>query len=207
MNTAGRRRDTPGEKHHAFYKEHLAVVAICLLVIGILLQLCPNIFLPRIDKVNRISRVEHELNCLMIAVREYSRICGHLPSSNGFVLDAKIAAALGGENPQGTVYFEFKPGYREKGFVEDPWGCPYFFARALDGRVRVGSQWIPGAYAIWSGGPDRENNFGKGDDIVAWKQPAGAGNETDDGTEGAPHSSIEFPEVSGSGNWTAAGSD
>jgi hypothetical protein len=109
----------------------------------------------------------------MIAISEYVRQFGHLPSSNGADFCAKIAIALGGENPRGTVLYEFKPGYREKGFVEDPWGRPYFFARALEGHdcVRVGSQWIPGSYAIWSGGPDRENNYGQGDDIVAWHHP------------------------------------
>jgi hypothetical protein len=59
----------------------------------------------------------------------------------------------------------------KQGRCLDPWGNAYHIVADWngDGKVVVGSIVISNPVAVWSDGPNRKNELGKGDDICSWK--------------------------------------
>jgi hypothetical protein len=53
----------------------------------------------------------------------------------------------------------------------DPWGSPYrlILSRAGDGATQDEMQAITNPVAVWSCGPNRKDEAGKGDDICSWR--------------------------------------
>lgn len=58
-----------------------------------------------------------------------------------------------------------------KGELVDPWGVPYELVvrKVGDQSISVGDQQVNRDCAIWSHGPNRNNEFGSGDDVASWK--------------------------------------
>jgi hypothetical protein len=67
-------------------------------------------------------------------------------------------------NPRGLVFIDASP--------VDPWGQPYRFRLDTDfnGRIKVGDSEQRANCAIWSAGPNREDEHGAGDDLMETSQ-------------------------------------
>jgi hypothetical protein len=75
------------------------------------------------------------------------------------------------ENPRRLVFIEInKRDLNAAGVFVDPWNNPFNIVADWDGNgeVRVGTTNLHVGVAVWSSGPNRKNEFGRGDDIHSW---------------------------------------
>jgi prepilin-type N-terminal cleavage/methylation domain-containing protein len=72
---------------------------------------------------------------------------------------------------------DFSGANRQECVLLDPWGRAYHYVE-FDSRARIDRETAGGqikakggqSYAIWSDGPNGENEWGKGDDINSWSE-------------------------------------
>lgn len=81
-------------------------------------------------------------------------LMGERPSSN--------------DNPRGIVFPDIRFASDK---ILDPWQHSYNVKADWDGdgKLRIGSTNIATPVAVWSNGPNGENEFGLGDDVTSWK--------------------------------------
>lgn len=74
-------------------------------------------------------------------------------------------------NPKKTVFFETSSASIVKGRLVDGWKEPFHIALDADGdgAVKVGNIDAPVAVAVWSSGPNKQDEEGAGDDVASWK--------------------------------------
>lgn len=74
-------------------------------------------------------------------------------------------------NPRKTVFFETMPTSINNGQLVDAWETPLNIAvdANYDGRVQVNGLDVPGDAAVWSSGPNKQDEQGQGDDLASWR--------------------------------------
>jgi hypothetical protein len=112
---------------------------------------------------------------LKTALAKYHSDYGQYPAlapSHGEQVDtAALSRILSGQNPNVTVYYQpGQDGLQVNGVSVDLWFQPLNIAIDLDGDgfVLVGTHKVAGAVAVWSSGPNKQNEFGTGDDVRSW---------------------------------------
>lgn len=123
------------------------------------------------------------VNAMQIAqgVTAYQTQYGHLPlitapMTEDTRVDSKtLLDVLKGRdpvaNPQNTIFFQTLPGLSNDDPAIDGWGQPFNVALDAtgDGTVKLGELNVPGAVAVWSSGPNKLDENGKGDDLPSWR--------------------------------------
>ena len=104
-------------------------------------------------------RAQRDVEEIAFALRGFLGLYGHYPEGDA----AAIAAALTGKNPAGQspdkvpAIEASSQELSAKGEFVDPWGTPY--------RINVETD----SPRVYSCGPNRTDEYGKGDDITSWK--------------------------------------
>ena len=114
-----------------------------------------------------------DIGNLASAVEQYRIAYGHLPIANGSAdrqRNSDIVNALT-NNPQNLIFIEWSASHMTNGQILDPWGTPYNFAVHTNHQTpfQLGTNLITGDVAIWSNGPNRQDENGGRDDIANWK--------------------------------------
>jgi hypothetical protein len=89
--------------------------------------------------------------------------------------NAQLLAILRGKNdeanPKKMSFFETAQASLLGGRLVDAWNQPFHIAVDAngDGTVKLGEIDVSGAAAVWSSGPNKQDEEGAGDDITSWK--------------------------------------
>lgn len=159
-------------------------LSLGILFLGIALTIAAvNLPAGRALERAKAQRAAIEAKSIGVAVEAYFIERGRLPVASGeqgvadrlyqgaqseFVM--QVLAGLNGDlNPERTVFIPL-PEAGTPGQFKDPWGDQYLLMmdNDYDGSVDCDGERIEGPCAVWSSGPNRLNEFGKGDDICSW---------------------------------------
>jgi hypothetical protein len=71
-----------------------------------------------------------------------------------------------------TQFLNISSNRLVNGRLLDPWGNEYHISLDIKraGKIKVGNQFVPQPYAIWSNGKNKLNEYGLGDDISSWHE-------------------------------------
>ena len=70
-------------------------------------------------------------------------------------------------------YGSMSPSYLREGILVDPWGTPYNvsgYSSLTESLSRKSQMQFECEVFIWSSGPNRSNEYGRGDDVL-WDEP------------------------------------
>lgn len=128
-----------------------------------------------------IVRAKVECRSLAVAARNFHSEYGRFPlqptnhSDHLYVNDyGPLLDILQGqdkslaENPRAIIFIELRKQNGKVGL--DSWNNTYHVLAdwSGDGQVTVGTTVVTAAVAVWSNGPNKKNEFGRGDDIRSW---------------------------------------
>jgi hypothetical protein len=99
--------------------------------------------------IRRQYRAQHDVNELLLALKAYQITFGNPPQGSV----AQICASLRGNNPTKEPVVESYTTNDSGEFI-DPWGMPYRFSMASK-------------FSVYSCGPNKADDQGRGDDIIA----------------------------------------
>ena len=122
---------------------------IWLYLIGGLVVLVGALWIPVIQPMLRVSKAQHDVDELALGLKAYLITFGEFPSGSA----AEICEALSGKNREHAPVVEAYEVNAAHEFI-DPWGTPY--RMSFEGNLKV-----------YSCGPNKLDEQGKGDDIVA----------------------------------------
>jgi len=156
-----------------------------LVVIGII-GILAAILLPAIAAaLNRARRAEAQTmvsglsNAIKAYYNEYSKYPGQASGDktdkqygSGGTANNAVIKVLTGDNPRKIPFFEVtSTSTNSVGDLIDPWDTPVSIVMDFDfdndcqaGGINVGGKGV----AVWSYGPDGQNDKGADDDIISW---------------------------------------
>lgn len=117
-----------------------AGIGVPVLAVGIYFLFTP---------IRRQYHAQHDVNELLLALKAYQITFGDLPQGSA----AQVCTALSGRNPTKEAVVESYETNAAGEFI-DPWGTPYRFSFERN-------------LSVSSFGPNRTDDQGRGDDIVA----------------------------------------
>lgn len=137
--------------------------------------------------VDGAPAVTLDIDALRAAIEAYRLEYGHLPhaASTTELQNARTVIAIltaspdtattPASNPRQIKFLALEPARVRGNTFADPWGSEYHISLDLDGDGSVSLSEKPSArapvpVAVWSSGPNRQNEFGEGDDIVSWRK-------------------------------------
>jgi len=169
--------------------ELLTVIAIIAVLMGILLPV-----LAIAKNKARETQARTEIKSLALAIKQYEATYGFLPFISGdedplggdkYITFIKCLQGDTTSNPRGLKWIEVQKDdtgqFRTDGYYKDPWKKDYYVSLDLDydGDIEAGTggpyEQVYGTMAIWSGGPDGDNDKGRFD-----KTKSTADNQVDD---------------------------
>lgn len=115
-----------------------------------------------------INTARTDVEQICTAVGSYFSEHGKLPDGD---TNVEIISRLSGSNPRNMVFLDVpKASLQNQAFI-DPWSKPYAIVLDADhdGSVGVGDEQVRAQCAAWSFGLNRQDEQGKGDDIISWR--------------------------------------
>lgn len=151
----------------------MAIAGLVMGYIGLVLSLLilPALLIPAVAggiRAGRSAQAQNEIRGIQTAVTAYYNEYGRVPQVRG---NAELIEALTGANPRQIVFLEVDMSSLDDGALVDPWSEAYAIALDFDDAdsVTVGDQTLPHRCAVWSYGPNRQDEKGMGDDLVSWR--------------------------------------
>lgn len=133
------------------------------------------------SKPQDVLKAKAEVNMLSSGVRAFRSEYGYYPGPQALgtnyadtfaavLKGTPDSAAVAKVNPKHICFVEVATNRVIDGWFVDPWGNAYHFAfdERNQGSLKVGAARVERLFVIWSDGPNRLNEYGRGDDIRSW---------------------------------------